>query len=856
MTTRRTFLKSAALSIGAVAVGPKFGAFAADARPLINGVADACRRLAPLGWGRMLLDATGGELDIAAPDLRLELGKPLAHIDRTYPGFGDFANAATRAIEPGSPDRSLLYHAFASPTVVADRKGADLLGFPTLAEIDALENYVYGVEPPTVEALQARVDAMSPPLQGGEKHRRLGVVVYALQYRDTPMSVHGRHAELCFARSGVARIGTIDPFYDARARNFVALDPARPFDFRVTPRRFAAYLAAEFKGRSGFGPQDPLPGDDELIFWAPIHKLFSGPECIAGLNLQVGLERGLRNDELAQFHRFLDNAGLKNNWSGEVLEEFPFTIKDDFIGSMSARRDFGDGVLEPRPSPLVTPAQYKGRLLTFPVDGSYTSKPWNMQLSSMQILPGAEPTDEPRYMLDAAQTTQRAAPEYTNIRHRLLPNGEIDNLNLRPDMNEIMSEGGYQTLQYIDGVGDGWIAARCPQLEGVVDANLSAYCMVGLPDFFPKVTQRELMVWWRDKVPKPIRRALWAIEPLALSQTRIAGNITLPAGFSLTDTTITAIVSQPAEEEGPVQSPNGPLTVEKAGMPDGAIGLYDPGWDTSQAIYYQAPELPLQKFLAGYGLGSPFIEDAKLCAALGAYWPAVAPDSTRQYQPDKMIGGVVYPYPTIAPLTDEEIGSAPIESGQFTPGDGVHGPRATTVDGREVAFMPWDGVRGPRAAVFQGRPVAAYADVTRVDYIDLLGTMTAALTARIDTEEYLARILAMEAVYWGLGIREPDITPVFKVLQEKAAWAVLSFRAITADDAGLAAAEQGTGIKLPGPRRYFFQVYRWGKLTHDPDDLHTVYVDMLEQAFAYVSGNTVLIKREGGSWRVDQSMPT
>jgi hypothetical protein len=673
---------------------------------------------------------------------------------------------------------------------------------------------------------------------------------------------------------GRRRLGTIEPLYDARARNFAALDPSRPFDFRVAPRRFAAYLAAQFRGRAAFGPQDPLPCDDKqdslpcddkLQFWAPIHKLFSGPECIAGLNLEVGLERGLRNDELAQFHRFLDLAGLENNWSGEVLEEFPFMIKDEFIGSMSGRPDFGEGVLEPRPSPLATPAQYKGRLLTFPVDGRYTSNPSNMQLSSMQVLPLApsSPDDEPRYMLDTAQNTQRPAPEYINIRHRLLPNGEIDDLNLRPDMNEIMSEGGYQTLHYIDGAGDGWIKPRCPQLEGVVDAIMPAYCMVGLPDFFPKVTQRDLMIWWRDKVPKPIRDALWAIQPLALSQTRIAGNITLPAGFSLEDTTITAIVSQPFEEEGPVQSPNGPWTIEKAGMPDGAIGLYDPGWETSQGIYFRDRHLPLQKFLAGYGLGSPFIEDAKLCAALGAYWPGVAPDSTREYQPDKQLGGAVYPYPTIAPLTDEEIGSAPIAEGQFMPRNGVHGPRETTVEGRQVAFMPWDGVQGPSAAMFKGRPVAAYTDATRVDYVDLVGTMTAALTSRIDTDEYQARILAMEAVYWGLGVHDPDFTSkygeqeaVYKVLQAKAKWAVLSFRTITADDSGLAAAEQATSVKLSGPRRYFFHIYRWGELNHDPDDMRIVFVDMLEQAFAYVSDNTVLIQRDGGAWRVDQSMPT
>ena len=38
--------------------------------------------------------------------------------------------------------------------------------------------------------------------------------------------------------------------------------------------------------------------------------------------------------------------------------------------------------------------------------------------------------------------------------------------------------------------------------------------------------------------------------------------------------------------------------------------------------------------------------------------------------------------------------------------------------------------------------------------------------------------------------------------------------------------------------------------------MDVVFVDMLEQAFAYVSGNTVLIQRDGGAWRVDRSMPT
>ncbi len=48
----------------------------------------------------------------------------------------------------------------------------------------------------------------------------------------------------------------------------------------------------------------------------------------------------------------------------------------------------------------------------------------------------------------------------------------------------------------------------------------------------------------------------------------------------------------------------------------------------------------------------------------------------------------------------------------------------------------------------------------------------------------------------------------------------------------------------------------WGKETPDPADMHITLVDVLEQARAYVSGNTTLIQREDGRWQIDTSMPT
>lgn len=85
--------------------------------PLIDDVADVCRRLADGGWRDLLLLVTDGDLDITAPDLRQELARPLARIDRTVPGFEDFAKEGDRGIEPSVPARSLLYHALASSWV-------------------------------------------------------------------------------------------------------------------------------------------------------------------------------------------------------------------------------------------------------------------------------------------------------------------------------------------------------------------------------------------------------------------------------------------------------------------------------------------------------------------------------------------------------------------------------------------------------------------------------------------------------------------------------------------------------------------------------------------------------------------
>jgi len=840
MSNRREFLKAGAAGLGVTLAGSYASwAAAAPSGPLIDAVEALCRRLSSGGWREMLLDVTGGMFDIRAANLKAELLKPLSAIDRRFPGFGDFALAGNQGIQPGQPDYSLFYHALAAPTVQTGRNGAPLTVFPTLAEIDTVENYIYAARQTSLAALSTDYFYKWP----------VAIVMFATQYRNAPMGVSGRHAQLCFARTGIGRIGNLAPRYDPRLRSFVGSDDSRIFDFHVVPRRFSPYLAIQMPLNSGapaqFGPQDRLDTDRDRQFWVPMHKLFTGPECLVGMDLEIALSRGMLNDELASFHRFLQDQGLQNNWSGPDLEQFPFAIKDEKIASYSTDPDFGAGVLAPRANTMVEEATYKGARLTFPVDPKYSGDVTKLQMSSLFVLPGGAPPRSPQYLDDAEQMTPRPAPEYINLRHRVI-NGQVDNLNDRPDMLEIIKRGNYSAQHYLDYSGDGWVGALSPQLfKAGIGVSKPAFCMVGLPDFLPKVGQRELMLWWTQQVPPALRDALWATPPLALSQTRFAANVELPVGFSIDDDTVSAIVSQPQGMDGaPVssqtQTPNGTLRFDKVGMPDSSPGLFDPGWDSSMGVRTTQGG-KLQRYLVSHGLGSPFIEDAKLCAALGSYWPGVAPDATRQYQPDKELSGISYPWPTAVPFTDEEIGMVPVADGPL-----------------KGNFLPWDGVPGPRRSTFQGRPTIEYQDERRVDYIDLLGRMTAALTSRIELEDYKARTLSMAALYWSLGIRGNPGTPgnVNKALREKAAWAVLSFRVVPVNNPELVSIAAQTGAKLD-PKRYYyrFEVFRWGGRNTDPTRLRSVWVDILEEATAYSDGRQVILKR-GASWKLDTTIPT
>ena len=74
-----------------------------------------------------------------------------------------------------------------------------------------------------------------------------------------------------------------------------------------------------------------------------------------------------------------------------------------------------------------------------------------------------------------SENTQRSAPQYLNVRHRVLPNGQIDNLNRRPDMMDIIRAGGYQGAALCRFYGRWMDRGTLSELEASIETNIPAF---------------------------------------------------------------------------------------------------------------------------------------------------------------------------------------------------------------------------------------------------------------------------------------------------------------------------------------------------------------------------------------------
>lgn len=739
---------------------------------LIDDVKSILNDLSAHGWSG-LLSAHG--LNISSPTLERELAKDLSGtINRNLPGFKDFAREGKCGITAGVPAHSLLYHALASPNVLWDEKGKKLKKFPTLAQIETIENYVYAAAKRSVSDIIHSVDGT----------HNFAIAVFALEYRTSKKTVHGRHADLCFSRTGVARVGNEDAFYDPEARGFKShIQGDKESVIRVVPVRYAAYIAVQLKGRqSDFGParfdvglefdrQQSAKSDSDTDFWVPLHKLFEGDECLNDKPISLQFQWEHTNEKLRRIHvENMGKTGFNSGHDEPDISNEPFIFHTG-IAEQSKLPEHGQFVLVPiKHHSLVEEVKNAGKIVAFDVP-AVARNPWS-----------------PTYEL-SAKGRHRKAPEYVHVRDSVKSNGSIGKLNDQKDVAQLVNNGKYKAAHYIDYTGDGWITAHCVEIGNLIPRNIPAYSIVAACDFFPLVCQAELMDWWRNVVPKAIREDIWGTPPLSLSDQRTAPNLQLKRGiFRAEDVSVTAIISHPLplnQSIRQITSGEESTEIRNGTLPDAAAGVFAPGWDTSLDRDANNDE-----HLAAYGLGSPFPEDSKLCAALSTFWPAAAPDSARQYAPAMPLS-----FATVCPLTDAEIGLGNL--------------------------LSWDGNKGP---VLIKTGTTELVEYTRFEYVDTtehtrLNDISLAQTALINFNDYTNRILGMNRVFQAL--RKVD--PAFGT---KANWGIISFLVVDkTDNDVIAAVNQGFSINSSVPILKFVMFKAKDSIDH-PTDFKKVHVSI------------------------------
>lgn len=748
---------------------------------LKNEVFAICQQLKQSGWAGLLLEATGGHgatgLNIDQPDanaLEAELLKTIA-VDRNFPGFEDFSLEGRQGITPRMPGRSVLYHALASPKVIwKDRQRMQKLSvFPTLEQIEIVENYVYGIQPPSISFLKNLFPG-----------REMAMVVLANQYRTAVDVPHAKHADLVFARTGVSRVGTAAEEYNTETRSFSHLVSENPHATRILPAKYNLYLAVKLPGsrallgkrfNTGLQNFDNTPKDEDLFFWYPVHKIFPGHECFLDVDKPVDFVFSCKhvNEKIKRVHKFIINKfELDTGVDLAQLSQPPFTITDiadvHSIGSAA--------FVMPRQHPsLVQKAAHsdqtpvtlnKSVVLPHEVPGVGHLMLFN---SSLEIRAAAVDQD----------SFPREAPEYMHIRTQVTGTTE-NNLNEKKNLIQFLGTQSYKALHYTDGAGDGFVTVQ--EVTGVpgIQKIVPAYSMVAAPDFFPLVDQADVL----NQTVNSLN--IWSIPPFTIADTRLLPNVSShpelkPSAVERWDT-VTALI--PATLDAGLQQTNFTDKTEAriSYLTDSAAGIFAPGWDTSFDLLPVGQEnIP---HLAAYGLGSPFPEDAKLCAALSSFWPAVAPDVTRSFWPQGR--------PTTIPMQDREIGAN---------GQGVG----------------WDGEKGPELIQRANKTFVRYKLFDYVDYTlnALHNQFNFHLLSNINSIEYLTRLRKMKMVK---DFRNGQFNQ----------WLFISYTQVDTTDSHVAEIMQNQGITLKPVIHKF--IFGNPKATHAvPNQFELIDVEISKQ---------------------------
>lgn len=347
----------------------------------------------------------------------------------------------------------------------------------------------------------------------------------------------------------------------------------------------------------------------------------------------------------------------------------------------------------------------------------------------------------------------RNAPLFVNIKFKI-DGGKLMHLDeMSDDMEKTIAEGGYQATLFEDSICDGCVSATLtlhpdaiPDIINFLKAKqpLPAFSLVTAPDFFPYIDSNDIGKYYSGDISayKPALEIKGIFEQeqqqkqqqldnkalsndehfleggsLNLSGIRQRGNPeiidpfyavpafkesweddksfdTLMAVTSNNDT-IETVINQKLFNDNFRRD-----YFSNSFLPDSGTGIFFPGWDAT----YSGPSKK-NPYFATFGLGSPFPEDIKLCAAANGMWPVASPDAGRTFQ------GSLEPFPilgkpnTSIPLMDDEIG--------------YHSNSPHVIDHHQSPTLGWDGEQGPYLSIDyrSGLLNVNFTDIGRADYI-------------------------------------------------------------------------------------------------------------------------------------------
>jgi hypothetical protein len=719
---RRDFVKKTSILTLGIGLGSALGYagikkwYRDEQRPLqISGLADVSSKLEAdfqqllqwlrsNGWTAHLQQALGVNLELNGEDLKKELIKELdssklaALRQNESSGYDDFSGE--RLIQPGFPAYSLLFHAMASPRV----RPVGVTEYPSLQQIDLLENYTYALS--NWEELRSiyKIGA----------NEELVFAVFAYEYRTAFKTPHHAYADMVYSRTGIARIGNEPLHYDKLNRCHTAkpADEIRVKNVAVMPARYGLYIARKVKHSNiSLVKSDVHKGNDSKddrhdankFFLQPIRKVFNDDMLTGNTNIQF--------NEMHKSEK-LQKLSLTKGINMKALKPKPRFSKDLIVQDAGMRNTGSSFLVISQPNDLIRPAREDGQILFFKVpkrtvigeyDNRYFTALATQKVEDVELLEGSLHRIYNRYQ------APRNQPLFVNITNKVKQDTTYTPLIKTKDQSfeKEMEKGNYYAPLFEDSICDGGVNAdvsslNLDKLNGMAKKCLPAFSVVTAPDFFPQVDPLDFEMF--DISPGTSRTESHFYEGgvASLATARIKPNPkmintkadnTADTYLAVLSGSMKAKTGVSMQRQAVYKNPASDRGYEISGfLPDIASSVFAPGWDVTYC------GLVNDIYIGTEGLGSPFIEDMKFCAALNGMWPATSPDAARTYQgsnePD-------YRNPTAVPLLDHEIGIC-----------------ADAPAGKAHESWGWDGEQGPYLERLGTKWKVNFTDLGRADAVN------------------------------------------------------------------------------------------------------------------------------------------